>query len=73
MFRKAKGSNIREDKTVNDQVLGKQFSEDFVHMTVARVCKLASMSAEGPMKCVDLGYEYPIMQTLIVEDHFSWS
>ena len=65
MFRKAKESNICEDETDNDPVLVKEFWEDFIHVTVATVCKLASTSDEDPTKCVDLGYEYPIMQTLM--------
>ena len=62
MFRKAKGSNIWEDETDNNPVLAKELWEDFIHMTVVTLFKLASTSDEDPTKSNGLGYEYPIMQ-----------
>ena len=34
-------------------------------MAVATLCKHAPTSDEDPTKCIDLSYEYAVMQTLI--------
>ena len=65
MFRKANGDDIPEDETDNDPVLAKEFWEDFIHMTVATLCKFASRKDDDPTTFVDLGYQYSIMQKLM--------
>ena len=65
MFREAKGRSIRKGEMNNDPVLAKEFWENYIHMTVATLCKHASRSDEDPTKSVDLGYEYTVMQKLM--------
>ena len=59
MFRKADGSDIREDETDNDPLLAKELWKDFIHMTVATVCKFASMRDDTPFKVCWLGLQIP--------------
>ena len=65
MFRKAEESRMPKDETNNDPVLAKGFWEEYIHITVKKLCKRASTSDEDPTKCVDLGYEYAVMQKLM--------